>query len=289
MEILKNFEKQLDYKPIIKNSKNFKKSKDVFVVGMGGSHLAADLIKENFPEINLRIHSNYGLPYGINKKSLLIISSFSGNTEETLDSLSCAFKKNIPVIILSAGGKLIEIAKKKNLSYIQFPDNTLPPRMAIGFSLKAILRIVNKKIDVEVNNKETEILAKKISKKIKGTIPLIYSSEKNKGISYFWKSNFNENSKNPSFNNYFPELNHNEIASLNKKDFSFFLIEDNLDHPRVKLRMNIFKKNYKTINIKGNMIYLILLSLWTSYYLALENNVDPMKVKAIEDLKKQLS
>ncbi len=287
MEIIKNFKNQFKYEPVIKNRDKLKKSKDFFVVGMGGSHLSADIIKDIFPELNITVHSDYGLPNKINKKSLLILSSFSGNTEEVLDSLKHALKEKIPLIIVSSGGKLIEIAKAKDLPYIELPDKNLPPRMALGYSIKALLKIINKKIDFETRDQEST--GKEIAKKIKGTIPLIYSSNKNKSIGYIWKINFNENSKNPAFNNVFPELNHNEVEGINKKDFSFILIEDQKDHPRIKLRMEIFKKNYKTITIKDNPINLIILSLWTSYYLAIENKVDPIEVRKIEELKQELS
>lgn len=287
MEIIKNFKNQFKYEPVIKNRDKLKKSKDFFVVGMGGSHLSADIIKDIFPELNITVHSDYGLPNKINKKSLLILSSFSGNTEEVLDSLKIALKEKIPLVIISSGGKLIDIAKARELPYIELPDKSLPPRMALGYSIKALLKIVNKKIDFEI--KDQESAGKEIAKKIKGTIPLIYSSNKNKSIGYIWKINFNENSKNPAFNNVFPELNHNEVEGINKKDFSFILIEDQKDHPRIKLRMEIFKKKYKTITVKDNPINLIILSLWTSYYLALENKVDPIEVRKIEKLKKELS
>ena len=287
MEIIKNFKEQFNYKPVIRNSDKLKKSKDFFVVGMGGSHLAANIIKDIFPEINIQVHSDYGLPHKINKKSLLILSSFSGNTEEVLDALDCALKSKIPLIIVSSGGKLIESAKKKDLPYIELPDSSIPPRMALGYSIKALLKIINKKINFEI--KDSEQLGKEIAKKVKGTIPLIYSSNRNKSIGYIWKINFNENSKNPAFNNVFPELNHNEVEGINKKDFSFIIIEDQLDHPRIKLRMEIFKKKYKAITLKDNPINLIMLSLWTSYYLALENKVDPINVNKIEELKKELS
>ncbi|MFA5228414.1 MAG: SIS domain-containing protein [Candidatus Paceibacterota bacterium] len=287
MDIIKTFEKQFDYKPIIKNKERFKKSKDIFVVGMGGSHIAGEIIKDIFPELKIKIHCDYGLPAEINTKSLLILSSYSGNTEEVLDSLKFALKTKIPLIIISSGGQLLEIAKIKRLPYIELPDKNIPPRMALGYSINAFLKIINKKIDYKITDQEK--LGKEISKKIKGTIPLIYSSNKNKSIGYVWKINFNENSKNPAFNNVFPELNHNEIEGLNKKYFSFILIEDDKDHPRIKLRMNIFKKKYKTINLKDNPINLIILSLWTSYYLALLNKVDPINVNKIEELKKQLS
>jgi glucose/mannose-6-phosphate isomerase len=86
MKIIKNFKKQFDYKPTIRNRDKLKKSKDFFVAGMGGSHLSADIIRDIFPELNIQVHSDYGLPRKINKESLLILSSFSGNTEEVLDT-----------------------------------------------------------------------------------------------------------------------------------------------------------------------------------------------------------
>ena len=288
-KIIQNFQKQFEYEPVIKNIKNFKKSKDIFLVGMGGSHLAADLINDIYPEINIKVHSNYGLPRKINKDSLLIVSSFSGNTEETLDALDCAIKAKIPVIIISSGGKLMEIAQQNDFAYIQLPDNTIPPRMALGYSIKALLKILNKDFDFKVSNSQLQKKGFDIAKKVKGTIPLIYSSSNNKAISYIWKINFNENSKNPAFINCFPELNHNEMVALKDNNFSFLLIEDERDHPRIKKRIKIFKKMHQVIPLKGNVLYLILLSLWSSYYLALENKVDPQEIEAIENFKKELS
>lgn len=302
LEIFRDFNKQFEFEPKINNLKNLKKSQDLFLAGMGGSHLSADLIKSVYPQLNLKIHSNYGLPQGINKESLLIVSSFSGNTEETIDSLDSALKKKIPVIIISSGGKLIEISKEKNLPYILLPNTINMPRLAIGFSLKAILKIINKKVSIKIDNSKAEKEGKKIAEKIYKTIPIIYSSEKNKSVANIWKINFNENSKNPSFCNYFPELNHNEMAGFlnSKKTFSILMLEDELDHPKIKIRMNAFREIYKdsfeilTIKNKEKDIwnkyfYLILLSNWTSYYLALKNKVKLEDMEMIERFKKMIS
>jgi len=182
LEIFRDFNKQFEFEPKINNLKNLKKSSNLFLAGMGGSHLSADLVKSVYPQLNLKIHSNYGLPQGINKESLLIVSSFSGNTEETIDSLDSALKKKIPVIIISSGGKLIEISKEKNLPYILLPNTINMPRLAIGFSLKAILKIINKKVSIKIDNSKAEKEGKKIAEKIYKTIPIIYSSEKNKSV-----------------------------------------------------------------------------------------------------------
>ena len=302
LEIFRDFNKQFEFEPKINNLKNLKKSSDLFLAGMGGSHLSADLVKSVYPQLNLKIHSNYGLPQGINKESLLIVSSFSGNTEETIDSLDSALKKNIPVIIISSGGKLIEISKEKNLPYILLPNTINMPRLAIGFSLKAILKIINKKVSIKIDNLKAEKEGKKIAEKIYKTIPIIYSSEKNKSVANIWKINFNENSKNPSFCNYFPELNHNEMAGFlnSKKTFSILMLEDELDHPKIKIRMNAFREIYKdsfeilTIkneekDIWNKYFYLILLSNWTSYYLALKNKVKLEDMEMIERFKKMIS
>jgi len=302
LEIFRDFNKQFEFEPKINNLKNLKKSQDLFLAGMGGSHLSADLVKSVYPQLNLKIHSNYGLPQGINKESLLIVSSFSGNTEETIDSLDSALKKKIPVIIISSGGKLIEISKEKNLPYILLPNTINMPRLAIGFSLKAILKIINKKVSIKIDNSKTEKEGKKIAEKIYKTIPIIYSSEKNKSVANIWKINFNENSKNPSFCNYFPELNHNEMAGFlnSKKTFSILMLEDELDHPKIKIRMNAFREIYKdsfeilTIkneekDIWNKYFYLILLSNWTSYYLALKNKVKLEDMEMIERFKKMIS
>ena len=138
---IKNFNKQFEYQPKIENSKNLKKKFSKFIIaGMGGSNLVANLLRVRDPQLDIIIHKNYGLPI-ISKKELhgrlLIVNSYSGNTEETLDSFSKALTQKIPMVTIATGGKLIALAKKHNLPYIQMPSTGIQPRAALGLNIKA--------------------------------------------------------------------------------------------------------------------------------------------------------
>ena len=142
-QVFINFQKQFTYNPTIANRQKYAVAKKFIILGMGGSHLAADLIKNYNPQIDLLIHKNYGLPKLADKElkqSLIIANSYSGNTEEVLDGLKIAIKKKLNIIVIATGGKLISLAKKNNLPYIQMPNWGIQPRCALGLNCRAILK-----------------------------------------------------------------------------------------------------------------------------------------------------
>ena len=121
LESIKNFPKQFSYNPKIENNKYYRKSKKFIILGMGGSHLAADLLQISNPELNLIIHKDYDLPILSKKelkKYLIIANSYSGNTEEVLTGAKKAIKEKLNLLIISTGGKLIKLAKNNNIPYI---------------------------------------------------------------------------------------------------------------------------------------------------------------------------
>src|SRR5258708_25841094 len=112
---------------------------------MGGSHLAVDLLKCWKQDLDVIVWKNYGLPPLSNvelKSRLVIASSYSGNTEETIDALGAARKKDLAIAVVAAGGKLIDLAKKYKLPYIAMPDNHIQPRLALGLSALSILALM---------------------------------------------------------------------------------------------------------------------------------------------------
>jgi len=299
--INKNFQFQFDFNPIIENEDNFKTKTSFTVVGMGGSHLAADLIKLFYPTIELVVHSNYDLPINTSRDCLVVLSSFSGNTEETISAFNYALKNDFPMVVISSGGELIKLAKEHNIPYIKLPNPDIQPRSALGYSFVSFLKLIGKEKEViDFDNANIEAKAKIFAKKLIGTIPIIYSSEKNKALSYIWKINFNETGKMPSFCNVFPELNHNEMISFeNEKDlkkFYFIILKDENDHPRIKLRMKMLEKLCKekgfsvtVLDISRESIWnSILLSNWMAYYLAVDQNFEPDLVRLVEKFKKML-
>ncbi|MDO8504455.1 MAG: SIS domain-containing protein [Candidatus Liptonbacteria bacterium] len=316
-EAIKNFGKQFAFNPEIKNQRNLRKKKAFIVAGMGGSALAADLLRVWDSKLKLIIHRNYGLP-NLSKAELadylFIASSYSGNTEEVLDALREARKAKMAVAVVATGGKLLREAEKGNLPYIKLPDKGIQPRMALGISAKAILKLMGNELGLKKISKLTglrpEIFEKKgkaLSKKLAGFIPVIYASQRNMAVAYTWKIKFNETGKVPAFANRFPELNHNEMTGFdgkgeaNKlaKKFYFIILRDRDDDRRISRRMevigNLLKKRnlkFETINLEASEFHKIFNSLlladWTAYYLAHHYGSDPEAVPMVEQFKKLL-
>lgn len=289
----------------------------VLICGMGGSALPGDILamwlqayKIGLP---LCIHRNYGLPYQVDERHLIICISYSGNTEETLSSFEEAWRKKIPLVAISSGGRLAELCQKHKIPFAKIPTGS-QPRMALGFQFAALMKIlVNcgiikngleniSSLEKDLKPQKIKDQGKKLSKKIKGKIPVIYASDRLKSLARIWKIKFNENSKIPAFYNYFPELNHNEITGFenHQEQFSIVILRDRADYPRILRRMELTaqilrKKGLRIdiVDLKGKDILYkifsnILLADWASYYLALEYGVDPTPVKIIEEFKKKL-
>jgi len=316
-EAIINFSKQFDYQPVIENKSALKKAEYFAVVGMGGSGLAGDLLRDYNPHLNLIVHKNYSLPVladGILKKSLIILSSYSGNTEEVIDSYQAAKKKRLAMAAISVGGKLLDQAKADGIPYIQFPDLGIEPRFALGFSFRALAGIIGERNAFEESSGLADLLkpedfeekGKELAKKLKGFAPLIYSSEKNRTAAYNWKIRFNETGRVPAFCNVFPELNHNELAGFDfqestkelSRNFYFIFLKDFSDHPRIIKRMKTMeailrdkKLPVKNINLEGeNFLHKIFSSIaladWTSFHLAQAGGFKNKSELIVEKFKK---
>jgi len=317
-EAIKDFIKQLKFEPIIENREKLISTKNFIVCGMGGSHLAADLLKAWSPSSNLVIHHDYGLPALSDNLNnyLIIISSYSGNTEEAIDGFNEAIAKKLPVACVSTGGKLLELAIKYKKPYIKIPDTGIEPRSALGFSIVSLLKLMKEEqalleikkiaddIDVDKAEKEGKILAGKL----KNFIPIIYTSTRNEPIAYNWKIRFNETGKIPSFYNTLPELNHNEMVGFDGekktekllKNFYFIFLEDKTDHPRILLRMEILKEILKkkgfpieTLKLEGKNIwekifFCLLTADWTAYYTAQQYGLKARETEIIDRFKKTI-
>lgn len=144
IDAIKNFNKQFEYEPVIENKSKLGKKDKFIVAGMGGSHLAAGLLKIWRPDLDLTIHKDYGLPDV--SDSLVILSSYSGNTEEIINTLEKGIENNLSMAIISTGGNLIELAKKHSLPYIQIPITGIQPRSALGYSIKALFKIMGRRV-----------------------------------------------------------------------------------------------------------------------------------------------
>ena len=192
-EIL-DFGKQFAWNPEIQNGPT-PKFKKFIVAGMGGSDLAAGIVRLRTPEIDIFTHRDYGLPPlsdAILNESLIIVSSYSGTTEETLDVYEASGAQGLSRIVISAGGKLLEIAKRDGVPHIQIPNTHIQPRMALGYSIKALmiamgdeaglLAIAALATTLTPGGREEE--GKALAARLAGRVPIIYASSKNHIIAY---------------------------------------------------------------------------------------------------------
>lgn len=315
-KIIENFSQQFKFNPIIGNKENLREFKKIIVVGMGGSHLAADLLKIAKPNLNIIIHKNYGLPAIIDNSSLIIASSYSGDTEETISAFKTALSKGLNLAVISVGGELLKFAKKNNISYIQLPDVGLQPRMALGYSLTALLKLIGDEKELRnlaeladlLDYKNCEKEGKRLASKIINKIPIIYSSADNEALALIWKIIINESVKIPAFYNVFPELNHNEMISFDviqstellSDKFHFIFLKDKSDNQKIIKRMKLCQKLYENrgfkvenLDLKGNSflekaLNSLLIVNFCSYYLSELYGIEPEKTPMIEEFKKMM-
>lgn len=315
-DAIKSFPSQFKFEPLVARPMRGPKHDRFFYIGMGGSHLAADLALRWNPALPMSVRSDYGLPPEVKqaKRPFVIAGSYSGNTEETIDGYREARRRKIPVAVIASGGRLIEMAKKDGAPFIMLPSTGIQPRMALGFGLRAVLKLVGDAKGLRESAKLAKTLKpmsyKKsgdaLAKRLRRRVPIIYASARNQAIAYNWKIKFNETGKIPAFYNVLPELNHNEmtgfdVARMTKKLsslFHFIFLTDKNDHPRVQKRMTILLQLYterglfvETIPITGknafDQIFASLITAdWTAVALAEHYGLESEQVPMVEAFKK---
>ncbi len=257
-DMVRRFGEQFEWQPEIERGEVLRPYKQYVVVGMGGSHLGAWLIKRFGGVSNITIHRDYGLPFISPEQlrdTLVILSSYSGTTEEVLDAGHRALERGLALASITKGGKLADFAREHSVPLIVIPETGLEPRMAIGFSLLAIARLMGNSAleeDIRRAGKRVDPAAGKtegvrLAGVLAGKIPLIYSSAVNIPLPYIWKIKFNETAKIPAFLNVFPELCHNELSGFDVADSTrdisarlhAIFLQDFSDHPRVSERMRV--------------------------------------------------
>lgn len=314
-EAIKDFGKQLQYEPEIINKDKLQKFERFIFVGMGGSALAPDLLRVSNPELDILIHRDYGLPDLPDKvlqNSLIVLNSYSGNTEEVLEAFKLALGKNLSIAAISVGGKLLELARQNSIPYVEMPNWGLEPRLALGLNFKALLKVLGQDEALDnvskVQIEDCEKTGKELAEKLRGFVPIIYSSRKNGPVAYTWKVKINETANKPSFSNVFPELNHNEMAGFHvgevskllSQNFHFVFLRDSVDNPRISKRMEVTAKLFQNKKSSVEMVELVgddiftkifsslQLADWVSYYIAKEYGIDPADTSTIEEFKKQI-
>ena len=294
---------------------NLDKIHRIIIAGMGGSAIAGLIMKDISPHLEIIVERNYFPNAIIDESTLLIISSYSGNTEETLSYYrhASSFTKNI--FGITSGGKLLKLLKNDKHDYCLLPKG-YPPRSILGYTLTVLIKLLDEdelldfiNIDLlqEYSDKfsleDSEVYD--LAQKIHSTFPVIITEEDLSSIGYRLKSQFNENSKMLSYNVTLPEMNHNEIVGwqgkqINKNVFSLLWID--ISWPgnikRMDITNNILKNKISSSyhieipsdikNDLSGLFYLINYLDWLSYWCGNLNDVDIMNIDNIDNLKKSI-
>jgi glucose/mannose-6-phosphate isomerase len=306
-------------------SASFEASKpilNVVLAGMGGSALPGVIIG-SWPQLNVpfEIIRNYTVPAYVGEQTLFISSSYSGNTEETLEALTHAEEKGAQIVVIAAGGKLADIAREKNYPLFEIP-NGVQPRMATFYFLNAFVKIlaplgltvqdtnelqhVGEWLKGQIASWEPTVpasanLAKHIAQELMGKTVIMYSGPQLFPAANKWKICMNENAKNTAWVYQYPEFNHNEFIGWSShpvdKPFAVVEIRSSLEHPRVQKRFIVSERLLSgkrpapiVVEPQGEtllqqLVWSITMGDFVSIYLALLNGVNPTPVDLVEKFK----
>ncbi len=300
---------------------------NIVYAGMGGSALAAH-ISTTWPgyKVPFEIVRGYNLPAYVSSQTLVIVASYSGNTEETLSALAEAEARGARVAVIAGGGKLVEKAKEKGYPLALLPE-TGQPRYAVLYNLKALISllkaariVMDSEVDAqlemaaeflrrnstawgpEVSTRDNP--AKQLAQELMGKSIVVYAGPKMFPVAYKWKISFNENAKQIAWTNQLPEFNHNEFIGWSKqptdKPYAVIDLRSNLEHERIQKRFVVTEQLLSgmrpaphVVEVKGDtlleqLLWATAFGDFVSLYLALLNGLDPAPVELVEKFKKAL-
>lgn len=293
---------------------------NVLVTGLGGSGIGGTIAAQVFEKqlrVPLWVNKDYFLPAFVGPHTLLIASSYSGNTEETLQALDAAMAKGAKICCVTSGGKMAEIAQQKGLDMIRIPGG-MPPRSCFGYSFSQIPYVLafhqliadDFRQDLSaaialLDQEEAQIKldARSIAEQLVGKLPVIYCEARYEGVAVRLRQQINENSKMLCWHHVLPEMNHNELVGWTEPHpeaaVLMFRCED--DYSRTQRRMEItrdvvkkFTPHYIEMAAKGSSqlqrsLYLLHLGDWVSWYIAEIKDIDATEVRVIDFLKNELA
>jgi glucose/mannose-6-phosphate isomerase len=301
---------------------------NIILAGMGGSAIGGDLIRTYLRgelAIPFEIYRGYGLPSYVEAYSLVVCSSYSGGTEETLSAFKVALDRNCHILAITTGGELAILAHQNGASCVSAPGG-LPPRAALGYSFAPLLTIFGRlglcrnyseqlktaAAFLEQRGRDFQFespdnMAIGIAQKLVGKTAVVYAGpDLLDTAAVRFKGQICENAKHLAFSNIFPEFNHNELVGwqLPKETIekcAVIILRDSDDHPQITKRMDIIselleKKGVEIITVKSTgegrltrLLSVIQVADYVSYYLALLNAIDPTPIEVIDFLKRKLT
>ncbi|MCC7466084.1 MAG: bifunctional phosphoglucose/phosphomannose isomerase [Saprospiraceae bacterium] len=295
--------------------------RSVFISGLGGSGIGGGFVQDfvrGVCKLPIVVSKGYHAPAWINKNTLVICSSYSGNTEETLSTLEQLHDTGAKIVCVASGGKLIDIAKAKGYDYVQVPGGWSSPRACLGYSVVAQLGVLKaaKLIPAKLLNQvggaqkllkrdqaSIQKHARKIAGFLNGKTPVLYIADHMEAVAVRWRQQINENAKMLCWHHVIPEMNHNELVGWRdqRPDVAVVWLRNHDDYSRTAIRTDINKEiveHYtqtsielysKGKNIIEKALWLVHLGDWVSVYLAELRNVDPIEIKVIDFLKSELA
>ncbi len=301
----------------------------IVVLGMGGSAIGGDLVRTLVQKecpIPIFVNRDYALPAFVNDHAMVIASSYSGDTEETLSAFAEALERGAWPLAITTGGKLAEICRERNLPLITFAYEA-QPRAALGYSLvpllvilqslefiapksgeleKAITLMEGLQAEIGVQVPERDNPAKKLARRLEGRLPVVYGAEHLSEVARRWKCQFNENSKGWAFWEVLPELNHNAVVGYDSpptlaKEVRVLMLASELYRPRHRVRLQVTGEIlaekgivHEVIPVQGQSplsqaLWAIHFGDYVSYYLAALRGANPTPVETIAYLKERLA
>ncbi len=299
------------------------KPRALVVAGMGGSAIGGELLRSY---VRYRMHtpisvcSGYRLPGFIDGESLVVVSSYSGNTEEALACFEEAVERRAAIGCITSGGELLLRAEERSVPSVVLPAG-FPPRAALGYSFSALLGLVwalrlcppdtdgvdeclatLRQLREAYSNPQTKTnRAVSIAEGLMGTTPLIYCSDELAAVGLRWKNQLCENSKKMAFAGYLPEMSHNDIMGWEVGDshpeVGVILLRTPDDHPGIASRLDFLKGLITDdscfleeiwsvgTSLLSRLFSLILLGDYVSVYMALMRGLDPTPIATIERMK----
>jgi len=302
---------------------------NIVVLGMGGSAIGAEIARDlalAHSRVPIWVHRDYGLPPFVNGRTLVIASSYSGSTEETLSGFTAALEEPMPKLAVTSGGRLKELAGKNNIPVIPLRYRA-PPRAAFPESFTALAAVFTQlglmgrgaaeipaafkfiEKQAEQWRESTPVKtnpAKALAQRLYGKLPVVYGAEFLAGVTRRWKTQFNENARTAAYFEMFPELDHNAVCGYGlpagaNPDLHVLMLTSGLLNERNLRRYEVTQSLLKDAGIchevvggtgdtaPAQALGLVLLGDYVSYYLAMLNGIDPTPVPTIDKVKSYLT
>lgn len=314
-------EEALDIAGNISLKKHTSPLRSVLISGLGGSGIGGNYVQDLVRtecKLPIIVNKGYAAPAWVNKHTLAICSSYSGNTEETLATFQQLLSSGAKIVCIASGGKLIELARQHGLDYVQVPGGWSSPRACLGYSIVAQLgvlraaKLIGSRIFRQIGAAQKLLVKdqadiRKRAEKLAGFLaektPILYIADHLESVAMRWRQQINENAKMLCWHHVIPEMNHNELVGWrnNRPDVAVVWLRNRDDFSRTAVRMSINKEIVEHLtntsielwskgkSLPEKALYLTHLGDWMSYYLALARDVDPVEIKVIDYLKGELA